>query len=304
MLEQFNFAFGITGPVLLLLLLGWAIRQLKLVDHQFVTQANALVFNVAMPAILFFALSSQPLTASLDWPLILVGLGGTLLFVAILLLVGRLVPEDQRGVFVQGSYRGNLAILGIALAVATYGDSVLPLIGLYIAVVTTAYNVVAIWLLNASNVGKRIVKNPILIGIVAGVIASAIELDIPELFINTGSYISALALPLALLCIGATIEFKSLLGHGRSIALAVFFKLIFSPLLFVGLGILFDLGTLQLGILYFMAASPTATASYIMARQMTQHGALAAEIVAVTTTLGVISYTFGIAMLNSFGLVV
>lgn len=303
MLAQFNFAFGITGPVLLLLLLGWAIKRLNLVDYHFVAQANALVFNIALPAILFFALSSQPLTVSIDLPLILVGLGGTLLFVAILLLVGRLVPDDQRGVFVQGSYRGNLAILGIALAVATYGHSVLPLIGLYIAVVTTAYNIVAIWLLNASDVGKRIVKNPILIGILAGVLASAINLDIPELLINTGNYISGLTLPLALLCIGATIEFKSLFGHSRSIVLAVFFKLIFSPILFVGLGLLFDLSALQLGILYFMAASPTATASYIMARQMTKHGALAAEIVAVTTTLGVISYTLGIAVLNSFALV-
>lgn len=303
MLEQFNFAFGITGPILLLLLLGWAVRQLNLVDHHFVTQANAFVFNVAMPAILFFALSRQSLTETIDLPLILVGLGGTLLLVAILLLVGQLVPKDQRGVFVQGSYRGNLAILGIALAVATYGERVLPLVALYIAVVTTAYNLVAIWLLNASDVGKRIVKNPILIGIVAGVAASAIELEIPELFVNTGNYISGLALPLALLCIGATLEFKSLLGHGRSIALAAFFKLIFSPLLLVGLGILFNVGNLQLGILFFMAASPTATASYIMARQMTQHGALAAEIVAVTTTLGVLSYTIGIAMLSSLGFV-
>lgn len=53
MLEQFNFAFGITGPILLLLLLGWVIRQLRLIDHQFVAQANALVFNVALPTILF-----------------------------------------------------------------------------------------------------------------------------------------------------------------------------------------------------------------------------------------------------------
>ena len=75
MLEQFIFAFGITGPVLLLLLLGWAIRQLKLVDHEFVTQTNALVFNVGMPAILFFALSSQPLTVSMDHRLYLLGSG-------------------------------------------------------------------------------------------------------------------------------------------------------------------------------------------------------------------------------------
>ena len=90
-----------------------------------------------------------------------------------------------------------------------------------------------------------------------------------------------------MICIGATLDFSSLFGNSRAILLAVFFKLIVSPLLLVGLGIAFGLGDIQIGILFFLAASPTATASYIMARQMTAHGALAGEIVAVTTALGV-----------------
>ncbi len=303
MLNEFVFAFGITGPILILLLLGWGIKRIGLVDSHFISQANALVFNVALPTVLFLALSGNSISDAMDPTLILVGLGGTLALVAILIGVAKWIPKDQRGVFVQGSYRGNLAILGIALAVATYGDEVLPIIGLYIAVVTTAYNVLAVWVLNASGMLKQIIKNPILIGILLGMLASIIELPIPSLVINTGEYISGLTLPLALICIGATLEFKSLLSHGRSIALASFFKLIFSPLLLVGFGLWFELGPSQLGVLFFMAASPTATASYIMARQMTQHGALAAEIVAVTTALGVVSYTVGIALLRSAGLI-
>ena len=303
MFNDFIFAVGITGPILLLLLLGWGVRRIGLIDTHFISQANALVFNIAMPAVLFLALSKHSLSDSMDPTLILVGVGGTLALVAVAIGVAHWIPREQRGVFVQGSYRGNLAILGIALSVATYGESILAIIGMYLAVVTTAYNILAIWVLNATGMFKQVVKNPILIGIVLGMIASAIELPIPNLILNTGEYISGLTLPLALLCIGATLEFKSLLNHGKSIALASFFKLILSPLLLVGLGLWFELGPSQLGVLYFMAASPTATASYIMARQMTKHGALAAEIVAVTTALGVVSYTFGITLLRSAGLV-
>ncbi len=303
MLNQFTFALGITGPILLLLMLGWSIRQIQLVDDSFVTQANALVFNVALPVMLFFAISGDSLNQAFDVVLTLVGLGGTLALVGILLLVGRLVPEDQRGVFVQGSYRGNLAILGVALAVATYGEKVLPMVAVYIAVVTTVYNIVAVWVLNSSGVIRQLIKNPILIGIVAGVLASAMNLPVPDMLKQTGSYLTGMTLPLALICIGATLDFSSLLSHGRSIALAVVFKLIISPVLLVGLGLAFGLGGTQLGVLFFMAASPTATASYIMARQMTSHGALAAEIVAVTTALGVVSYTIGIALLRSAGIV-
>ncbi len=303
MLDQLVFAFGITGPILLLLMLGWALRRIDLVNADFISQANALVFNVAMPVMLFFSISGRSFNEAIDIPLTSIGLLGTLMLVGLLIVVGHVLPADQRGVFVQGSYRGNLAILGVTLALATFGDEVLPLVAVYIAVVTTAYNVVAVWVLNSSGVLSKLIKNPILIGIIAGVCVSAIELPLPQFLIATGGYLTDLTLPLALLCIGATLEFRSVRNHGFSIGLAVFFKLIISPLLLVGLGLWFGLRDEKLGVLFFMAASPTATASYIMARQMTAHGPLAAEIVAVTSVLGVVTYTAGIAILRTLGLV-
>jgi len=303
MYNDLAFAFSITGPVLVLVILGCAVRKIGLINSNFVTSANALVFNVSMPIMLFLALANSTLSESLDIPLALIGVAGTLLLILLLIVVGRCIPKDQRGVFIQGSYRGNLAVLGIALAVATYGDSILGKLGMYIAVVTTAYNVVAVWLLKGNGFLKQIVSNPILIGIVTGMFASLIQLPIPDIINNTGSYLSGLTLPLALMCIGASLEFSSLKKHGKTIALASLFKLVVSPLLLLSLGLLFSLEGVQLAVLFFMAASPTATASYIMARQMTQHGALAAEIVAVTTTLGVLTYTIGIALLRNIGIV-
>ena len=303
MLSQLNFAFGITGPILLILFIGWAIRQLKWVDQAFIEQANTVVFNIAMPVMLFFAISSGSFKEVVDLTLTLVGALGTLVLIALLLLVGKLLPKDQRGVFVQGSYRGNLAILGLALCVATYGDDILPIVALYIGVVTTVYNVLAVYVLNSTGAFTKVLKNPILIGIVTGALASLINLPVPVFIESTGDYLAQLTLPLALLCIGATLDFRSLKAHGRSISLAVFFKLLASPMLLVGMGVVAGLDAQAVGVLFFMSASPTATASYIMARQMTSHGALAAEIVAVTTVLGVVTYTIGLAILRSSGFV-
>jgi len=302
-LEELQFAFGITGPILILLLIGWGVRSLGWVNDTFISQANTLVFNVAMPVMLFFAISGAAFEQALNLTLTFVGAAGTIALVGLLLIVGKVLPHDQRGVFVQGSYRGNLAILGVALCVATYGDGVLPVVALYIGVVTTVYNVLAIWVLNSSGALLKIAKNPILIGIVSGAVASLIQLPVPVFIESTGRYLAQMTLPLALLCIGATLELGSLRLHGKQIFLAVFFKLLISPVLLVGAGYMAGLGNKELGILFFMSASPTATASYIMARQMTSHGALAAEIVAVTTALGVLSYTVGLALLRSFGVV-
>ena len=302
MIDELAFAFGITGPVLVLLVLGRALRAVDLVDDPFVARANALVFNVALPALLFFSIAGSAIGDAFDPTLTLVGLGGTLLLIALLLAVGRRLPPDQRGVFVQGSYRGNLAILGVALAVATYGSEVLPLVALYIAVVTTVYNVVAVWLLESRGALRQILRNPIILGIAAGALASLSGLPIPLVLERTGDYLAGMALPIALLCIGANLDFRSLRAHGGTIALATFFKLVVSPFLLVGLGLLAGLDGMPLGVLFFLAASPTASASYIMARQMTSHGALAAEIIAVTTALGVVSYTVGLALLRGRGL--
>ena len=302
MIANLQFAFNITGPVLLLLLLGWSIRQIGWLQEAFIAQANTLVFNITLPVMLFFAISSGTFNESLNIELTLVGSIGTLMLIGILLLVGKVLPADQRGVFVQGSYRGNLAILGVALCVATYGESVLPMVALYIGVVTTLYNVLAVWVLNSTGAFSKIVKNPILIGIVSGALASLVSLPVPEFLETSGQYLAQMTLPLALLCIGATLDFRSLRTHGKSITLAVVFKLLASPIILVGLGVLFNLDGQALGILFFMSASPTATASYIMARQMTAHGALAAEIVATTTALGVLSYTVGLMILKTYGL--
>lgn len=303
MLGQLQFAFGITGPILLLLVIGWSVRSLGWVNDTFVSQANTVVFNIAMPVMLFFAVSSGTFDQALNLTLTLIGAIGTVILVSLLLLVGKVLPMDQRGVFVQGSYRGNLAILGVALCVATYGDSVLPMVALYIGVVTTVYNVLAIWVLNSSGALTKLAKNPILIGIIAGAIASLVQLPVPVFIESTGRYLAQMTLPLALLCIGATLDFSSLRTHGKSISLAVIFKLLVSPVLLVSAGYMAGLDNTELGVLFFMSASPTATASYIMARQMTSHGALAAEIVAVTTALGVLTYTLGLALLRSLALV-
>jgi len=302
-IDELGFAFGITGPILILMVLGWGLRKTAVIDAPFVSKANALVFKVALPALLFFSLATSPPGEAFDLRLTLVGLGGTLLLIGLLLMVGRLLPPDQRGVFVQGSYRGNLAILGVALAVATYGETVLPLVAVYIAAVTTLYNIVAVWLLESRGALRQLARNPILLSIAAGATASWLNLPIPTVLENTGGYLASMALPIALLCIGASLDLQSLRTHGRAITLATFFKLIVSPLLLMGLGLAAGLRDEHLGILFFLAASPTATASYIMARQMTVHGALAAEIIAVTTALGVLSYTVGLALLRSAELV-
>ena len=79
MYNLLSFAFSITGPVLLLLSIGWFVRHIGMIGDTFIREANTLVYNIAFPVMLFYALSATPLHESIDWPLTLIGLFGTCL---------------------------------------------------------------------------------------------------------------------------------------------------------------------------------------------------------------------------------
>jgi predicted permease len=298
MLQQLQFAFGITGPILLLLLLGFALKKIQLIDDGFVNQANKLVFNIALPAMLFFALSANDITQSIDVPFVASGFLGTLLLIALLIVFSKRVSANQRGVFIQGSYRGNKAVVAVALAIATFGDDILPIISVYLAVVTTLYNVIAVWVLNAKGALKRIVNNPIIIGIVLGSLASVTNMPIPQVIIKTGDYTTAMTLPIALICIGASLRISSLQANSLVVSVATGIKLVVSPVLVMGIGWMMGVRGDALMLLFFLSAAPTASASYVMAQEMTNSGELAAEIIATTTALSVISLTLGMALLS------
>ena len=299
MLQELQFAFGVTGPILFLLLLGYTLKKVQAIDAVFVKQANGLIFNIALPVMLFFAISSKDITESFDMPFVASGVIGTLLLVALLLLFSKRIPAHQRGVFIQGAYRGNKAIVAVALAVAAFGESILPTIGVYIAVVTTLYSVIAVWVLNSKGALKRIITNPIIIGIVLGSLTSFAKIQLPTVAISTGAYLSAMTLPVALICVGANLKLSSLQTNSALVSIATLVKLIMSPALIVTIGWLFGVREDLLVVLFFLSAAPTASASYVMAQEMTNSGELAAEIIATTTALSVISITIGMAALRT-----
>jgi len=302
MIDELVFAIGVTGPILCVLLLGAVLRRVGLMEPCFTQQATRLVFNVAMPVMLFMALARSEFTTALDIRMTLVGLTGTAIVIGLALFASHRYSPEVRGVFVQGAYRGNLNVVSVALALAAYGESVLPVMAVYLAFVTTLYNIAAVWLLNAGGALRRIATNPIILGIAAGSVFSLSGLELPQIAATTGGYIANMTLPLALLCIGASMEWRSLKSSAELVGIATIIKLVVSPCLLLALAVMAGVHEDRLGILFLLSASPTASASYIMARQMTTHGTLAASIVASTTAFAAITITFGIALLRWHGL--
>ena len=293
--STFDFAITVIGPVLVLLIMGNLLLRAKLINDEFVTTGSKLVFTVALPALLFISISQADFSKAANPVLIITGLTGTLGYFLVLMLASHLmVPNRQAtGVVTQGGFRANMGIIGLAYCAQTYGNDGLAAASVYLGMVTILFNVLSVFILNFYQEGKRsltsqvkgIVKNPLIIAIVIALPFSYFDWQLPVLLTTTGEYFAQLTLPLALLCTGASLRFRSFSADWFNISVSSLSKCVFYPAVMVGVAYVAGLRGMPLGIVLLMTIAPTAAASYVMVRTLGGDYRLAASIIAITTVL-------------------
>ncbi|QQZ30440.1 AEC family transporter [Thiothrix subterranea] len=315
MLEFWNtvlFSFAVTGPIFLLLGLGAWLVRLRAVNDNFVEVGSRLVFTWALPALLFVSIAKTSISATTNLELIAYGLVAMLvLFVLTEWAVTALVqPPEDRGVVVQGIFRSNMAIIGLAYCVNAYGEVALAAASLYVGILSILFNILGVITLSRSlhkhqGVGRmlrNIVTNPLIIGIVLALPFAWWDVRPPALVMKAGETLADMTLPLALLCTGASLDFHTLKQEFSNTMLASLSKLVAIPLLFTLGGWWWGFRGMDLGILLLMSSAPTAAASYVMARAMGGNATLAANTVALTTLGSLLTTSVGIVLLQSRGL--
>ncbi|PLX78441.1 MAG: AEC family transporter [Desulfuromonas sp.] len=315
MLADFYFSISITAPIFCILGLGILFKRIGWITEEFARIGSALVFKVTLPCLLFVKLVQTDFRHGL--PLLLVGYAVAAIVILFLLLDRFIAPRlrvvSDRGVFVQGAYRGNMGIIGLAFCLSAFGESVVTTASVYLAVITTLYNVLAVITLTRHQEGEGrsaslmplligIGKNPLILAICAGVLVSLSGIRVSGILLKTGGYFAQMTLPLALLCAGASIRLREFQASPPLYA-ATCGKLLLLPLLITLGGIGLGLRGEELGVLYLMSSSPTAAASYPMAQALKGNHHLAAAIIATTTLGSILSTTVGVFLLRSFGLI-
>lgn len=305
-IEQLVAAASVTGPVIIILALGFVLKKIQLVGEAFVSGGNKLVFNVSLPCFLFLSLATGSVQQGLNLPLTLFAVSATVVSVVIIWFYAAMFFEPRQvAVFTQCAFRGNMAIISLALCVSAFGPSVITLAATYLAVLSIVYNILAVVLLSKGSLSiiYNIFKNPLIISIVLGGGVAVLQIPLPLFIQNALSYLSSMTLPLALLCIGASLDWQSFKNNPKAAMHAAAIKLLVQPGLILSLAIVIGFRGEALGVLFFMVAAPTAAAAYIMSKQMSDQGKLAAEIITLTTFLCPISLTLGLTLLRYFQLV-
>ncbi len=313
-LDALLFAFNVTLPSVLMLSFGLILRRTGQLDPDFAAKASRLVFNYALPLLLFSRLAESDIQYGEQARLLTAGLVTTLLLYAgAELYAWRFVPEARdKGVFVQGVFRSNMAIMGLAYVLNAYGDAGLASGAVYVGVITLLYNLLSVialsrtgasgWKAKLRHIGRNILTNPLILSIVLALILQRLQVPIPGAIMQTANYMANLALPIALLCAGATFDIRSVRNTSGISMQASIGRLVFAPAVAILVGLSFGLSGIPMGVLFLMSTMPTAAASYVMAKSMGGNDVAAANIIAITTFGAMFSAAFGITLLRGTGL--
>ncbi|MBN3065444.1 AEC family transporter [Pectobacterium aquaticum] len=316
--ETWSFAFNVTMPNLLMLFMGIALRKLNLLNDAFCDTAMRVVFNVSLPCLLFFSVASNQQSFVSQWPLVVYGTVGTLAtFLLLEIAATRLVKDPkERGIFVQGGFRSNTGVMGLAFAMSAYGDEGIAIGSLYLMVTVIMFNALSVITLTrslqrqspeqkipVSQLLRGIVTNPLIIGLLLGAAYGQSQLPMPGVIKQTGGFISAMALPLALLCAGASLEWRSMFRSSNVAVLSSVAKVFVVPGLLTLGGWLVGFRGVELGIIFLFSSTPTAAGSYAMTRAMGGNATLAANIIGLTTVGAFFMIALGLYFLRSLGVI-
>lgn len=312
-MENLIFSLNATLPIFLTMLLGCFFRKIGLMDEAFTNKLNKFVFRVALPALLFVDLSQADFLEVWNGKFVIYCAVTTIACIAVSIGISCLWKEKNiQGEFVQGAYRSSSAILGIAFIQNIYGSSGMG--PLMIIASVPIYNIMAVTVLaflrpnrerfDGALIGKTlkgIVTNPIILGILAGVLVSACKIPFPKVLLKTVNNLGVLATPLGLMAMGAGFDVKKAFAKIKPAITAAVMKLVGWCAIFLPLAIKLGFREQELVAILVMLGSATTVSSYVMARNMGHEGVLSSSIVMLTTFFSAFTLTGWLCLMRSMG---
>ena len=313
MMSNFIYSLNATVPIFLVIILGWVLRKKELITEEFVSVADKLVFKVALPVVIFQDISGADLSKDFNLKFVLFCFFGTCIFFGITWGLAELLIKDKSmiGSFVQGSFRGSAAILGIAFAQNIYGSS--GLVPMMIVASIPLFNIFSVIVLvrsaNAEEKNKMavikktvkgIVTNPIIIAIFAGIPFALLEVEFPVIIQKAMASVAGMSTPLALITIGAGFSTGAALKKWKPTVIASLIKLVVIPGIFLPVAIKMGFRNEEIVAMLILTGGPTTVSSYIMAKNMNNDSVLASSIVVVTTLFSSITLTLIIFLLKTY----
>lgn len=290
-------------PVFTVIFLGWIVHQRGFIPKDFLGPANRLVYYLAIPAMIFRAVAKTSFHQSFNVPVIGIALLSMLLIFFAAWASGLLfrVAGGRLATFVQSSFHCNIGYIGLAISYYYLGGEGFARSGIAGGFLMMLQNFLAVVILTfyGTRKGKRIdggsvlvrvFGNPIILSAGAGILFSLFALPIPIVIARILDILSGLALPMALLLIGASLSPNGMKNHLPMVSGTTFLKLLLLPGLAFAFYYLLETPPEKYLPALILLASPSATITYILARQMNGDPELAVTAISASTILSAATF--------------
>lgn len=312
-MDSLKLSFEAVAPIFILMLLGYILKQSKIVGKTIFDGINKLIFNIFLPVLLFSNIYSTDIDKLLDIKLIMLTVFGILGIFAVGYFLVFIFTDsnDKRGVMLQGFFRSNVAFLGIPLMGYICHGKESGVFSLTIAIVVPIFNILAVICLERFRNGrlnmvkllKGVISNPLIIGCAVGIVFLMTGLKLPTVINTAVSDVASIASPLAMVALGAGFTFKCIKSCLKELILTVMVKLIAVPLIMVSIAALLGFKGEALAAVLVIFGTPIAVSSYPMAKQMGGNEELSAQVVVVSSAACVLTLFIFIFALSRFGLI-
>lgn len=298
--------FGALAPTFILITLGYIVRATNIATAEQFGMVNRFGYFVLYPAFLFTLVSGANFAGSDAGPFLLALLGGFLSLVAIALSLRFVFRGDDPAYtsLFQGSVRWNGFAL-LAAAGTLYGEQGPELIGLAFGPLVLMINVICVIVLSVWGSAKatsmralldQIIANPLILACAVGLITNLAGVHDLGYFSDALGLLAGAAMPIALLCVGAGLDFSALRASLSKVATATAMRLVLAPALVWAACTLLNVGPLATAVAVGIGATPTAAASYTLAREMGGDARLMAAIITATTIFSFITMPIAISL--------
>lgn len=288
-------------PSFLMVALGGVIRRRLSVNAW--QGLDRLNFEILFPTLIFVAASSRPIALAdvgrigpMVWAILLLG-------VAVGYAARRFGPErfvDFAGAW-QTAWRFNTAMAFVA--VMTLPEPPLGLLAVAVGMAIPMANVFAVMALSRGSGSlwgtvKRVLSNPFLIASVAGVAVGLSGLTIPDVLMAPLEMLAQAAIPVALISVGATMNWGALARLDRFSGILCATKLIVLPVVTMLVCVVMGVDSLLAATLTMFAALPTASAAHVLAAGFGADRELSATTVAQSTLLSAVTLPVWITLIS------
>lgn len=295
-------------PVFIVIFIGLEAKRRGFLSTEFTNQANRLVYHLAIPAMVFSAIAKTDLQTHMNMAVISV----SLLMVVAVALVAWLsacllsIPDASRGSFIQCSFHGNLGYIGFAIVFYHLGENGLVKGAIIASFIMILQNILAILILQYYSkkdrsfskweTVKTAVGNPVILSAIAGIAFSLLNLELPVFIDRALNIVKGMALPLALLIIGATLSFEQFKTRITHILVSGFTKLVVMPALGLVIFSLLPISREEYLPAMILLAAPTATLTYVLAKEVGGDPDLGGTAISFSTLLSAITYTIWLGL--------